>query len=210
MKKLIFLLSIIIFSSRCFAQDITSYVEGGANISSLNVNPGSSATVSKKAQILFNLSFYSDINYGRFSFLPGLQFSGKGGDFVDNATSITKKLRLYYLEVPLNVVLNVKSGKNSWFFGGGPYLAGGIGGTLKTEEPTKSGKASLKLFKKTSQFRIGDIGAGAIAGYKFNSGWIVSANYELGFANILTDRANSTGDIVIKNRNMNVSFGYVF
>jgi hypothetical protein len=210
MKKLVFLLFFALISSHCFSQQTDMYIKTGANISSLDVSPGSSALVSKNAQILFNLAFYSDINYGKFSLQPGIQFSGKGGEYYDNSASTLKKLRLYYIEVPLNIVLNVKAGKNSMFFGGGPYLSGGMGGTLTTVEPTKSAKSNLKLFKKTASFRLGDAGAGAIAGIRFESGWMVSANYELGFANILTDRANTTGDISMKTRTLGLSFGHVF
>lgn len=209
MKKLFFLLFFVTIFSGAFAQKIDIYGKLGVNVTSLAIDGGSANTLKSQSPIgSFNAQLYADLNYGWFSIQPGFLLTGKGGEYANSGAA--RSIRIYYIEIPVNFVFNLPLGKNSIFIGGGPYAAAGAGGVLRKKVQPKTLKSNLNLFKSTSDYRIGDVGAGGIIGFKSKTGYIFSANYEAGVANILADRANASGDQSMKNRAFSFSVGHVF
>lgn len=210
MKRLLFLLFFFILSRGAFAQEYDLYGRFGFNLSSLNISSGSSSITQKKPILSISGELYTDIPYGPFSLQPGFEFTGKGGQYLDN-TGVLKTLRIYYFEFPVNIVYNLHIKKDKLFFGVGPYASAGFGGTVRTsEEGKKSVKSELKLFKYSSLYRIGDIGGGGVVGYQFESGVLFSGNVETGAANILTSRGNTTGDAKMRTMMFSLSIGQLF
>lgn len=206
MKKLFILFVFITFFSNAFSQDSKIAATVGANIAFLN---SSHKTIKTDAPVLsFNFGATYNFNYGNFAIRPGLFFAGKGGNFTEN--NIPRNLRFYYFEAPIDFIYQDHKGKYGFFLGAGPYLSAGIGGNYYVKDPKEPYTEVLNLYKKESLFRIGDVGAQGIIGYKLRSGYIVDVNYDAGIANILSDKSNGNHTRALMNRSLGVSFGYTF
>jgi hypothetical protein len=111
----------------------------------------------------------------------------------------------------VNLIYNIPINGNNFYLGAGPYGALGGGGNTRTYVPgKKTVKTTINLYQKTTNYRAGDVGGEAIIGYKFKSGYIINASYDMGTANIFSSRANHNGEEVIKNRSLSISIGHKF
>lgn len=209
MKNLFVLFVFITLFSNVFAQDSKIAATVGVNTAFLNSSHSNPALIKNASAILsFNFGITDNFNYGNFAIRPGLFFTGKGGNFNEN--NISRNLRIYYFEAPVDFIYQDHKGKYGIFLGAGPYFSAGIGGTYYVKDPKKPYSEALNLYEKESLFRIGDVGAQGIIGYKLRSGYIVDINYDEGIANILSDKSNSNNTRSLMNRSIGVSFGYTF
>ena len=114
----------------------------------------------------------------KFSFMPSLNFTQKGGTYPFDG-----EVTLNYIELPLNLVYHINCGSGSFFFGAGPDIAFGVGGTEKfdgQETDVHFGTGDdddLKPF---------EFSANILAGYKLRNGLCFAANYNPGISNIAT------------------------
>ncbi|MDR6941307.1 hypothetical protein [Mucilaginibacter pocheonensis] len=209
MKKLFLLFVFIVTFSNVFAQRQEVVEIVGINTAFLNSSHSSSPLIKGTAPIMsINFGVIDNFNYGNFAIRTGLVFTGKGGTYNEN--SIPKNLRIYYFEAPADFIYQEHKGKDGIFFGAGPYFSAGFGGKLYVGDPKKAYTDDLNLYKKAPLFRTGDIGAEGIIGYKLKSGCVLDLNYNEGFANILTNKANSNDTKSLMNRSFGVSVGYPF
>ncbi len=145
-------------------------------------------------------------------FQPGLLFSTKGAQEKD--ASVTTKIKLSYLEMPLNLVYKGLLGKGHVMLGLGPYLGYAIGGKViagdvkedieftNEIDPDGSGSTFFKRF---------DAGANIFAGYELANGIFFQLNTQLGLLKINPKiTGESENEASIKNTGFGLSAGYRF
>ncbi|ULQ55355.1 PorT family protein [Flavihumibacter rivuli] len=215
MKKYLMILSIAALGYTANAQDSKLYLKGGLNLA--NVSTSSDGSIDNANMLpSFHAGLMADLplGAGALSFQPGLLFSGKGSKIeIGNSNDpsyLQSTTRPYYIEMPLNLVVNLPlSDKESKFFiGGGVYGAMGIAGKYSYEgkifgasisgsdkieftndDPTTSEEegAGLGMMKRW------DYGLNGTAGFAFNN-FLVSVNYGHGLAKLNSGTANSSND----------------
>ena len=188
-----------------FSQKIEYGIKAGVNISNLNgyangVELGSLTTF--QAGGLMNI-FVSNV----FFIEPELLFSGKGN----------QSARLYYAEIPVNIMFKERLETGGLNFGFGPYMGIGTGGKIDkysynaNYEPVHSvgkikfGNSADDDFEKT------DFGINIKAGFQSDMGIFVGLNYSIGLMNI-TPPVASPANVVesAKNHYFGFSAGYMF
>ena len=140
---------------------------------------------------------------GKFSFMPSLNFTQKGGTYtLDDGDE--DKLTLSYIELPLNFVYNATSKGGTFFIGAGPDLAFGMGG----KEDFEGDKTDINFGSgDDDDFKSFDFGVNILAGYRLNSGLFFAANYNPGISDIAPDNA---GDVEWHNNGFAIRLGYMF
>ena len=235
MKKFICLLLTTISFIYSIAQDDDRnrrdggiYVKAGVNLANVSIDKDGQIDEANRL-VSFHAGFLGDIAIGRyFAIQPGLFFTGKGSKIEigspSDANYLTGKTNPYYIEVPLNLIFNLKLNEkenSTLFFGGGPYVGVGIMGKRKSEgkilgapfssegqiefsqdDPTTfdyeegAGLGILKRF---------DYGINGTAGYEVGS-LVLSVNYGYGLAKI-NSGANSSADENNKHRVLSFAIG---
>jgi hypothetical protein len=188
------------------AQTKTTFgVSGGLNFAKISASlEGSSVSASSGSLTHFSAGVFADAPVGgNFSIQPGLYYTGKGGK--SNFEGEASKLKLAYLQLPVNVVYNVPVSAGKLFLGAGPYAAYGLSAKADddngTTEKLKFGNDAGSDIKRT------DFGATGLVGFNFNNGLLLKANYDLGLSNILP---GDNQGIKSKNRVFGISVGYTF
>ena len=230
MKKL--LLAIIMVGSAHYASAqfsaptrTTFGFKGGVNFANASQQmPGSSASLSAGNLTTFSAGIFTDISVSKsFSIQPGVYYSNKGYKFVGELDygfgvieNINVQTKISYIEVPLNFLYNINTNAGKIFIGGGPFAAVAVKahnkGQITSDEEAyfeDSGSAELDsdaTIGKDGSIKRLDYGATGMAGFRFNNGLLISANYDLGLANINM----SSNEGKIKTRTIGVSIGFSF
>lgn len=204
MKKTLLSLCLLMASFAAFAQLPTIGFKGGVNFATLNASAsGTNLSVTSGTLTTFNVGAFVDFKFGNVSLQPALNYTGKGGKFSVSTEDFdgSAQIKLYYLQVPVNVVYHVPAVVGDFYFGAGPYVGVGISGKTKDSD----GSTADVKFGSDGDVKRTDIGANAIVGFKFKTGFLINANYDLGLSNIAND---NTGKL--KNRVFGISVGYAF
>jgi len=221
MKKLTILaLAIFLFSGVTKAQ-LRYGIKGGANLSDI---------ITKNAMLdAANMGIHPQVGLllqykmGNFSIQPELLYTEKGGTFKGvygksnylalyaNLTDQNPDISLVsqQLEIPLNLQFGLKLGKSRVYIQGGPYLSYVLTGRINGEN------SSYKSVGELYEFNRFDYGLGAGAGVEYKK-FQFSAKYDFGFSPVGKETINAiSGEnfnpfYEMKNRNINVSIGYLF
>lgn len=206
-------------------------IKGGVNFASLlQTEQGSASSISSGSLTSFHAGIFADFKLGdSFSVQPSLLYTEKGATDKENVSSVgfsessNVKLTINYLQLPIYALYHKHVGNNDFFIGAGPFIAYGLSGKEKgsatetSEEPvppneqmtvTRTSAIDDKVNfgdSDTSDVKRVDYGVSAMIGFKFNNGFLISAYYDLGLANIAP-----TSDADIKTRVFGVSVGYSF
>lgn len=186
MKKVLLLIIAMFGAATTFAQTISYGINAGVNLSKMSVS-FSNLTASTKSLTGFHVGGLVDFNFGTFSLQPGVQFTTKGGSSNDasDESIASSKITLNYIEVPVNLLYNVKAGDGSVFIGGGPYAGFGLSGT--TTEGSSGQKEDLHFGSSDDDIANPDFGINLLGGYKFASNLAISGGYSFGLANLSND-----------------------
>ena len=196
-EKIFFNSDNIVISFNSFPQTIKYGIKAGPNISNLNgyYNGAAEGSLTNFAAGGLANIFVSNI----FFIEPELLFSGKA-----NNTA-----KLYYVEIPVDIMLKEPFESSDLYFGLGPYLGIGIAGNIQkfnyyNNEPVntfskiKFGNSANDDFKKI------DFGLNLKTGIQLDMGAFVSLNYSLGLTDITPSVATA------KNRYLGISVGFMF
>ena len=224
MKKLLTVFMITVVYNTVNAQ--TFYVQGGVNLANIT-STNSGQTEKNNLLTTFNVGFMSRFGLSKTVDLEsGLLLDGRGSKaetyFNGGNDYVKSRFNPLYLEVPLNVVLNIPlPGKTGLFFNAGPYMAVGVGGKSKTDSKilgiTSSSENPIKFsnddpftsqqddaaYDKLKRF---DFGINLGGGFDFKK-LIVKANYGYGLAKINSTQSNNTANDKNKYRTVSVSLG---
>ena len=205
MKKIICSLLSLLLIFYGHTQKSHLYLKGGLNISTFtSKNPDNFYEVNPL--VSFNVGALASIKVSnQVSFQPAIQISGKGaktkgGEPPYTHTYFESTTQPYYLELPINMVFDVRAkGAISLFFGAGMYGSLSVGGKNKISGTTASTgnfsderKIDFKSQNSYPDFHnwagIGymnkeDFGITATAGLKVKK-FLVCLDYEHGLKNI--------------------------
>ena len=221
MKKIFFLLLCTTSVHSLLAQSLNFGIKGGLNESTATLT-GSATRFSNLAG--FNAGVFADVNIKQLTIEPGIFYTNKGYNSYTYVTSnsgagnyIFKakgKIALNYLEVPVNILYNIRFKPGKIFIGGGPYYGLALSGKSnvtttsgnENEIPAVSNSGGNITIGNTANdaLKRSDFGLNALAGVKLNDGLLISAGYGFGFTNIFNKDGHD------KNRVLNVSAGYCF
>jgi hypothetical protein len=206
MKKLLLSMLLAGTSLVTFAQLPTFGIKGGANFAKFHASiDGLGGSGSSGSLTTFNIGAFVDFKFGNVSLQPALNFTGKGGTSstaIDDESTSSGKVRLYYLQVPVNLVYHVPAVVGDLYFGAGPYIAMGISGKAKDDD---GNSGDIKFGSGADDLKRTDAGLNAIVGFKFKTGFLINANYDWGLTNV----TNLSG-VKLTNRVFGVSIGYAF
>ncbi|UOE51582.1 PorT family protein [Mucilaginibacter sp. SMC90] len=206
MKKTLLSLCLLMASFAAFAQLPTVGFKGGVNFATLHATvDGFSGSGNSGSLTSFNVGAFVDFKFGNVSLQPALNFTGKGGSSsvsIDDEASASGKVKLYYLQVPVNVVYHVPAVVGDFYFGAGPYLGMGVSGKSKDDNGNSE---SIKFGSGQDEIKRTDAGLDAIVGFKFKTGFLINANYDWGLTNI-----TNVDGIKLTNRVLGISVGYAF
>lgn len=210
MKKLLFLLGTCLalhFTSN--AQSARFGITAGAVFSNYDGKVGGESSTDK-TRIGMTFGVLVDIPLSKnFSFQPAINYVQKGSkiDTTFDGVTIKDQHIVNSIEVPLNFVFNARGSGGNFFIGAGPTFAYAISGKEKLTDGTNSDSRDLKFGStQDDDLRSMDIGANFMAGYCFNSGLMVSANYNAGLNNLMP--VSSDGSI--KSHYFGIKVGFLF
>jgi hypothetical protein len=175
----------------------------------------------------YRAGFMTDILiYRNFHFLPGLLFSVKGArkEIVEvvkksDENEVTTKIRLSYIEIPVNLLYRPKLGEGHILMGLGPYAAYGIRGRVKTKGTGYTNVIPVR-FKNTitiddpsvyAYYRALDAGANFLLGYELYYGIFCYLNAQIGMMDVNPGYEQLSNDKTsYKNRGFGLLVGYRF
>lgn len=219
LRKVAFVIILIAANYSAFAQTIR--VNAGLNISSIAAKDPQGNTPSDwKSALGFHIGGAVVFPLTEMlSFEPGIQLTTKGRiidqdvplPFPSTGTyNIKSTLKLYYIDIPLNLRATYSIGNIKLFGTFGPYVGMGISGKVKTKVtgfPGSSNPADMKIkwgSGNSDDLKRLDYGINIGAGAEMKS-FSIGFSYGYGFADIF---ANPSGDESAKNRVIQVSLGY--
>ncbi len=224
MKKLFGLMILAAAATTADAQ--LFYAQGGVNFA--NISSNADGDVEDNAMLTsFNAGLMGRFGLSKVVDLEsGLLLTGRGSKaetyFNGGADYVKSTFNPLYIEVPLNVIVNVPLATNTGiFFNAGPYAAVGIGGKSKLESkigPLQSTSERDIKFSNDDPFtseqddaaydklKRFDFGVNLGAGLDLNK-IILKANYGLGLTKINSTESNNSADDKNKYRTITVSVG---
>lgn len=215
MKKQILLFVMVLMVSVPFvsAQKTSFGVLGGLNFQNYTGKDYAGDKLSNDIRLGFHIGANAQIAVAPdFYFQPGLLLSTKGTK--ESAGSEDAKIRVSYIEMPLNLVYKPLVGKGHFLLGFGPYLGYGISGKISVGDISEDIKFKGTVDSNDAQatyLRAFDAGAGIFAGYELENGVFCQFNTQLGLVKINPGYEGSTGDkSSVKNTGFGLSFGYRF
>lgn len=211
MRRPFLIFCFVLASSMASGQSVKFGVKAGLNLSDQAISSLGMPVKSSKING-FHGGCIFDFEIFNINIQPGVFFSQKGYQYnqaLSNGSQtlqkpINGKIQLNYLEVPLNIMYNIKAMPGLRFYiGGGGYAGYGLSGSYVV-----SGQKSDVYFVKSVQgyqYKNPDYGVNFIVGTEILKKFTVDANYSLGL-NDLSYYSAST----IKNKSIGVSVGYLF
>ncbi|HEU4552970.1 MAG TPA: outer membrane beta-barrel protein [Chitinophaga sp.] len=156
-----------------------------------------------------------------FYLQPVLRYITKGTDmdapYSSSPTGVylpsADKIRLHYLELPLNLVYKIPVSFGKITFGAGPYAGYGLGGNyqlairyngniVSNARQDISFEEGSGILSTNTRLRHWDAGANFMAGVELNNLVMLNVNYSLGMVD--TDKSTTSS---LKNRYLGISLG---
>lgn len=230
MKKIIITLVTILMINAAFSQAKFG-IQLGSNFSNVDwVDDGEKLVTDSKTGLAIGL--VADVEIGNsLHFRPELNYVQKGARENDSYTNTfggsttyyttEGKIKLNYLELPLNFCYNVPVGSGELLLGAGPIIGIGIGGAIEYSTTVKTNSmVETEEFSNTVKFdgdknststdqslhlKPIDINLGFLGGYRLKNGVVFTAGYNVGLTNIYPDALSS-----LKNKGFVLKLGYMF
>jgi len=185
-------------------------VKAGINFQNINGKDAAGNELENDLTTGLHAGITGDISVGSgFYIQPGALYTTKGAEFSNDV-----KVKLSYIEVPINFLYKPILGSGNMLLGFGPYVAFGINGSIKNGSGNKVDidfGSSYNAGDPASYFKSFDAGANLLAGYEFANKFLFQLNAQLGLAKINKDSESITNDKTSwKNTGFGVSLGYRF
>ncbi len=144
---------------------------------------------------------------------PGLMFYAKGAR-QKILTYIIRTTKLFYIEVPFNLLFSPQVGNGHALLGAGPYFARGLTGS---QNDTRYGSIPVKFRNEADlstdsyiYYKPFDYGGNIVFGYEFLSGFFYQFDAQLGLHKINPGYGISDDKTSKKNIGYGISAGYRF
>lgn len=204
------------------AQSVKFGIKGGLNETYIDAGNIPSTT---KGHLRPGFHAGAFANFGlsnKWSVEPGLYFTVKGYKATSNTVQSTPAgaisiavsgTQTYnYIELPVNLLYNIKIKPGKIFIGGGPYMGYLLSVTGK-RNTSVNGVNTYTEPKYTigdnGNFKRTDFGVNAISGIVFKNGLLFNIAYSHGFTNLAINNIN-INPAITKNRVLGFSVGYCF
>ena len=192
-------------------------IRAGVNFQNINGEDADGDDLDLKLKPGFNVGVNAEIPVATdFYVQPGVLFSTKGAksDIDDDA-----KVKLSYIEVPINFLYKPVLGSGKLLLGIGPYVAFAVGGKVsddngKDKDIEFENEITLTQYGVSGPFgfvkRL-DVGGNLLVGYELSSKLSAQLNAQLGMVKINPKITGISGDdSKWKNTGFGVSLGYRF
>lgn len=220
MKKFLLVFAVMLLYQSSKAQTVKFGAKAGINFASISAysNPSGSNYQSKDFSNV-RLGVITEIGWPKFVLQTGLMLDGKGGENTyintNDNTNRLKKIRLYYLEIPVNLLYKKQTKLGTLFVGGGPYAAYGIAGGYSLSgiifDSVVDGSEKVAFGNdENSDFKRTDFGLNLRSEIRFLHGIGFELNYEYGFRNIATPSVYDDPNIKTRNKVFGIAVSYLF
>jgi len=133
-----------------------------------------------------------------FMIQPGIHWVGKGSK--DEEDGHTASITVSSIEIPVNFMYTSTGG---FFIGAGPSASFAVSGKAKLDDVS----ADLHFGNTNDDDLKGfDFGANVVTGYQSPGGFLVAANFNQGFSNLIPGEAGSSS---FKSHYFGIRLGYV-
>jgi hypothetical protein len=222
MKKVLTLMIGIVTTATSFSQ-VSLGIQGTGNLSDAKVESADLLSPKKKMRMLAGAGIVADIQFSpAVAVRTGINYLQNGISLTSSLDgvpgeidemSVTGKINLHYLQVPLNVLFTSK-GRIQFYAGGGPYFSYALSGKTKLETTIKfadgtvvKDRAEADVFEEDengeTNWRRTDYGVGALAGVKLPGGLFANVGYQFSLANL-----DKTDESEYRNRGLQLTIGY--
>jgi hypothetical protein len=218
MKKTILCTALVAFittavsaQSMVKTSDRTSFgIRAGVNFQNINGKDASGDDLDNSLTTGFHAGVNAEIPVGSGFYLqPGALYSMKGAEYEGGT-----KVKLSYIEVPVNFVYKPILGSGNMLLGFGPYVGFGINGKIKAPNGTETDLdfgSDLNAANPATYFKSFDAGGNLLAGYEFANKLSFQLNAQLGLVKINKENETITNDKTSwKNTGFGLSLGYRF
>jgi hypothetical protein len=213
--KILSLALVTFFSMPLFAQQMTHNenkttfgVRGGVNFQTMNGKDANGNKFDYNIKTGFHAGVNAEIPLGTGSYLqPGVLYSQKGAEVNNN-----NKVKLTYIEIPVNFLYKPVLGAGRMLLGFGPYIGFGLGGKV-TSNGIESDVEFTKNFNTAvakPQYKGIDGGANFLAGYELANNVSFQINAQLGLTQLMPGINGNDNPVKLKNTGFGVSVGYRF
>ena len=196
MKKIVVIL-VAIFATNVAIAQVNFGFRAGYNAATVN---SSDSEITEDGKVLSGLNIGALMNVklkGNLSFQTGLSIGTKGVSVAHEGHA--DKFKFTAADIPMNLVLNTKSGL---FVGTGLNFGYNLSGKLDAEDDPDENYSFE--FGEGKNFLRSDLGLNFLAGYQTKSGLFLSANSLVGLKDL------KPGPETWKNNLFSVSIGYMF
>ncbi len=211
MKKAILsaVISAIAFTSK---GDVKLGIEGGLNMANYIQRYGNNIRISEYVSGV-RIGIIIDGSLGHHCYLQsGLSYVQNGTKFYlyNNASyPIPLNMSVNSLVLPINFIYKTgKTYRNHFFIGGGLYFGANINGVSTTIPKTIFNRNLSIGSESNNDLKRLEAGGCVNIGVEFKSGLLFRAGYHTGFTN-LNPISNTTDAILVKNRNISLTFGFL-
>jgi hypothetical protein len=197
-------------------------IRGGVNFQNINGKDENGDKLENDILTGFNIGINAEIPVGvDFYFQPGLLYTIKGAKSKDVilGQTINGKVKISYIELPLNFLYKPTLGKGHLILGFGPYVALGVSGKVTYEGGGSSITSDIKFQNKVMNSDSDDVayirpleaGANLLAGYEFANRVSFQLNTQLGLTKINPEYEGAPDDKTsAKNTGFGFSLGFRF
>ena len=190
-------------------------IRAGVNFQNINGEDADGDDLDFKLKPGFNVGVNAEIPVATdFYVQPGVLFSTKGAK---SKVDDDAKIKLSYIEVPINFLYKPVLGAGKLLLGIGPYVAFAIGGKVsdandkETDIEFENEITLAQYGSATPYYKRLDVGGNLLVGYELSSKLSAQLNAQLGMIKINPKITGISGDDTKwKNTGFGVSLGYRF
>ncbi|THU40924.1 PorT family protein [Niastella caeni] len=214
-KALLLALATTVFALSSQAQT-TFGVRAGVNFQNINGEDVDGEDLDYKLKTGINVGVNAEIPVAPdFYVQPGVLFSTKGAK---SKVDDDSKIKLSYIEVPINFLYKPTLGTGKLLLGIGPYVAFAVGGKVSDangddEDIEFENEITLTQFGSGTPYaRRLDVGGNLLFGYEFSNKFSAQLNAQLGMVKINPEITGPgvDDDSKVKNTGFGISLGYRF
>src|SRR6478672_7683994 len=184
-------------------------IRSGVNFQNINGKDAAGNNLKNDLLTGFNAGVNAEIPLSSGFYLqPGVLYSTKGAKWSNGS-----KVKLSYIEVPVNFVYKPVLGSGNMLLGFGPYVGFGVAGKVVPASGSSTDVQFTKDYDVTSaapQFKRFDAGGNLLAGYEFANNVSFQVNAQLGLADINPKTTATNDKTKLNNTGFGLSLGYRF
>jgi hypothetical protein len=191
-------------------------VRAGVNFQNLNGKDGNDDRLENNLLVGFNAGVNAEVPIAQDFFIqPGLLYSVKGAKSDDAFAGQDIKVKLNYLELPINLLYKPALGEGRLLMGFGPYIAYALNGKVKGDNDAVDiefdNEASPLDYADGPVMKRFDAGANLLFGFEMSNNLSAQINAQLGLLNLNPKLTGVNEDLgTLKNTGFGVSLGYRF